>query len=153
MNYLYNGVELPDINRVWTDKNAHPYAVIFFYQKSLTDTTPIYTLSLLNQPATVGVANRFISGGGSVTGYLIEGAETEWRFVFSSDVAAGDAIQFGGVLTASSRGWSNYNILKSDGTLHLAASDPVPVSPPHDPNALLMGWLAGKRMAAMRGNA
>jgi hypothetical protein len=37
------------------------------------------------------------------------------------------------------------------GTLYLAASDPVPVSPPLDPTALLMGWLAGKRMAAMRG--
>lgn len=34
----------------------------------------------------------------------------------------------------------------------LAASDPVPVTET-DPNARIMGWIAGKRLAAQRGKA
>ena len=34
-NFLYNGVELPDINTVWTDKTAYPYAIITSFDAAL----------------------------------------------------------------------------------------------------------------------
>jgi hypothetical protein len=63
--------------------------------------------------------------------------------------------------------WANHDILYTDGSLKLAASNPfdaetgeeidvspiiVPV-PVTDHNARIQGWIAGKRLAAQRGRA
>jgi hypothetical protein len=46
--------------------------------------------------------------------------------------------------------WANTNMYYSDGSVYLAASDPIPV-PTYDPDALLQGHLVGCRLRAMRG--
>ena len=33
--YLYNGVELPDINEVWTDKETYPYITLEWDEKAV----------------------------------------------------------------------------------------------------------------------
>jgi hypothetical protein len=47
--------------------------------------------------------------------------------------------------------WTNTDILNEDGSLYLAASDPIPVGgEPIDPTSFMQGWLVGRRLAGMR---
>ena len=46
--------------------------------------------------------------------------------------------------------WSNYDILDEDGTLYLAASEPVPVTA-QNPAAMLAGFQLGAAISRMRG--
>jgi hypothetical protein len=47
--------------------------------------------------------------------------------------------------------WTSTDLMNEDGTLYLAASEPVPVSDlTPDPTSMLMGWLTGRRIASQR---
>lgn len=121
--YLYNSLRLPALPEY--DKTAYPYAIIFAYQVSLSDTTLAYTLFLLNQPATVGkmASNYLRSGGGSVAEYRIVGTGNEWQIERVIDTTSG-----GYIASTGSNPWSNYDLYNEDGkTLYLAKSDPIPV--------------------------
>ena len=45
--------------------------------------------------------------------------------------------------------WSNHDILNEDGTLRIAASDPIPVEE-ETPTVMLLGWLVGRQIAGQR---
>ena len=124
-NYLYNGVELPDINEVWTDKETYPYAVI---QDVLNGTmNPYYWLYTMGTYVTANNADASdpdycINRSGNRTKpyrsyYLKDGV---WNLY--SDKASGAVIVGDGDYPAF---WSSYDILRKDGTLYLAGSDPI----------------------------
>lgn len=126
-NYLYNGVELPDINTVWTDKETYPHSYI-----KLVDGG--YELWMLSNPYYV-----------SDSGVLAVTHDGTWTFAFCMYVDEEMAAEAGldtacwmqlgastgeNTETAFNKNvlvWSNTDILNADGTVYLAASDPVPV--------------------------
>ena len=141
MKYLYNGVELPALPE-W-DKEKYPYAVII-YGNSLNPKSVTFYVSkeiVVQKPDYDGVKLVFERDYMKTTGTT-----------YSDDFAWGELKQ----PTSTSSPyinyaiWANTDIYNPDGTLYLAASEPVPVT---DHNALVQGWIVGKRLAAMRGKA
>ena len=124
-NYLYNGVELPAV-----PKTEYPYEVIV-----QNNSSGDYFLMADDEAFTAsadGDTVRLFPG----VAYALENGE----WVESVGRTNCKAI------------WSNHNILNEDGTLYLAASDPIPVSTfTHDPISLTLGWLVGRRIAGQRG--
>lgn len=120
-NFLYNGVELPDINEVWTDKATYPYAFIsggadFGYSLTCTKVQPIHygdgEVEIRNT-ATIVYLCVFLPG------------ETEWT-IFGEDVFEGT----GSYIVASGTApvvWTNTDILNTDNTVYFAASTPTRV--------------------------
>ena len=118
MNYLYNGVELPDINTVWTDelKEQYPYAKISAYSKS-------YHLVLTEMP----VKHRLTDKGGNELGCgerttviwfdLLRGGNI-WEPQGEDDSAAWWAM-------GNAPFWTSYDIYEDTGGIYLAASEPV----------------------------
>ena len=113
--YLYNGVELPNIDTVWTDKTTYPYALITKYGSD-------YCFLLSEIPFNLYDATVQTSDGALTNakyGYAGESTDNKWKTVKTYtnifSLAIGRPI------------WANYDIYDSSGTLYLAASDPVPV--------------------------
>lgn len=114
-NYLYNGVELPELPE-W-NKERFPYALI-------SSTFIGYRLYCFEKPLSYYETGNNIYvgiGGCKMLSYHINNKggsynETEWTFEQEKD---SDYI----VDTI----WVNADIYLIDGTLYLAASDPVPV--------------------------
>lgn len=142
-NYLYNGVELPALPE-W-DKEKYPCAAISVHWAS----DNAYTLYMSSTPPVI----RSDSGG--LIGFDIKGPycytlidldiQSDWPAIRELD---GDesTISLGFI-------WTNTDIhYKDNGTLYLAASDPIPVTTPEplDPASMLMGWLVGRRIASQR---
>lgn len=130
MNYLYNGIELPDI-----PDHTYPYLYIgyngtywYFY------CTPTEVKVSMDGYAIFVTAKRYIAR---------DGEWVEGNYVGSTKII-----------------WSNTDVYYSDsveevgGTLYLSASDPIPVNPAPtlDPTALLMCWQVGNR-TRQRGGA
>ena len=151
MNYLYNGVELPALPE-W-DKETYPYAVI---TPMFATTDPnkgaklyVYSAPLYHaegELTTATACKRMIALWSYLShpeyGWYKYTSTTEIGFTDPEDMEAGDII-------ARSAVWTNTDILNEDGSIYLAASDPVPVSA-LDPQSLTAGWLVGKKIAAMR---
>ena len=151
-NYLYNGVELPAPFE-W-DRAVYPYAVIV-PSAVLSGCYRFYCF------AEVGYHNH-------ENGYMIEfiaprkcyrtksgdtGTNRDYVFDkskggiwdFYYEYGEGEKAESVQVTTPI---WANFDILNEDGSVYLAASDPIPV---YDPTALLQGYLVGCRIRAMRG--
>ena len=111
---LYNGVELPDINAVWTDKETYPYAVI----------VPIEGVTVVHFTSAVTYSNSNFGDypvGTAYTLYVLE--NNSWRFVDEgvTDTEISDT-------PTSAIIWTSHDILNTtDGTVYLAASDPIPL--------------------------
>lgn len=114
-NYLYNGVELPDISTVWTDKETYPYASI-----SVSGDMRVLTL----RTSTVYIHNgcMYRSAAGTKLDYTLE----DGAWVFDSETPyEADSRHLTGYYWTH---WTSVDILNTDdGTVWLAASDPVPV--------------------------
>lgn len=115
-NMLYNGVKLPDIDSVWTDKEAYPYAYILYVP--LDD---VYLFAAASVVSSVIDNNLLYSSNGNAFGYVYFGADS-WVFETEDHVIAGEGYGFEGFEIV----WSSYDILNSDNSVYLAASDPVP---------------------------
>jgi hypothetical protein len=123
-NCLYNGVELPSLPE-W-DKETYPYAVI---QQLNSRWFKLWVMK----------EKPYVSGN-----YLhITSDSLTWDNYYAFDNTYTDAWgSLGAVSTASQTAssfiWSNADILNEDGTLYLAASDPIPVTTatPIDPTSL-----------------
>ena len=134
-NMLYNGVELPDIDTVWTDKETYPYAYIG-YSPSLN----VYTLMCSSNPAFYKMRTTTIGGDWFVNGTLYAsglGNSTAGWVVSSQGVVSNttDSYDSKNFEAGYQIIWANYdvyrwtddNLAENDGSLYLAASDPVPV--------------------------
>jgi len=173
MNYLYNGIEFPEL-----PKTEYEYAFIYRVQRRTT--TSVSILVCLGQRGTV---NADIGPG--VTNYMYFPEVTE-RTPYLSYIKKGDAWELdeeGIIYLADDNSlgyvmnldvlsvnatkyfaieWSNFDILYRTanedagiavGDIYLAASDPVPVggvAPDIDPKAFMEGLRIGQIVRAMR---
>lgn len=117
---LYNGVELPNINTVWTNKETYPYALVI-------QNPGKYTMLF--------VAHEFGSvytdtnpSGSSYRAYPIKApyawyqlSTTGWSFLSTKDTDS--SYKIAGYPPV----WSSFDLLNEDGSVYLAASEPAPV--------------------------
>lgn len=119
-NYLYNGVELPDINAVWTDKVKYPYANVCIghttsgYWIYITGEKPYYTEELLGTKG-AKIASPYV---------VYKMVDDAWVFSSTSDQYDYDTAT---AIPVSELLWTNYDLKDEAGALYFAASDPVPV--------------------------
>lgn len=138
MNYLYNGKELPKIPVVeGLDFSFIDNEGLGFYGLYLTPNLP--------------VVKQLPTGYGDSTGDFlcnIMGGQY-WRYVpdvnswvFDSNIEADEAP----IWTLGQGIWSNHNVYNEDGTLYLAASEPVPIvpTPPSAQTAFCIGKAFGR---------
>ena len=116
-NYLYNGVELPNINGVWTDKETYPYAFI-----SEIGLLPTY-LFLCSNPVTVtpdggNYGTIHWQTGTEIATYTL--SDGVWTLQ-STETSDGSVGNYGNYII-----WSSFDLLnETDDSVILAASDPV----------------------------
>lgn len=166
MNYLYNGVELPDINSVWTDKETYPYAsLVRMYSADETGSSEAMILYLSNNVGIyqdIGGAS-FIPSGSTIRTYVFVVGAENWELI-------SDGTNVGGISHTLHNDnsdmytcvWTNYDVLverwngsnyEKTNEVHFAASTPVPVNaqtPALDLQSLFMGWKAGRLIALHR---
>ena len=139
-NYLYNGAELPDIDTVWTDKEAYPYAFI--------QTTTNGGACLRLSSGIPYCDGTYIRGENiSYKGYDFFAGETVWAFYKTTANYTGPYFGIEHSL------WASADILNEDGTVYLAASEPVPVGNNitiPDKASFMLGYLTGQRLRKMR---
>lgn len=133
-NYLYNGVELPNINTVWADKITYPYACI---ARERTNTTGAHYLYLSSAQFIVnGNGNGIgiiLDNGTTVNEYFAQKDAREWMEsgVFSSPDLTKPITQM--IIE-----WTSHDVYDEGGILYLPASDPVPVGgEPEQPETVL----------------
>ena len=123
-NYLYNGVELPELPE--RDKGAYPYAIIRLISNIRGNRAYLYYL----KTATAVVYE-------TEDDYYADGVIFSDRLeaVSIMDKESGTYPDFGELKSVNDGTfvplinmlWANVDIYKPDGTLYLAASDPIPV--------------------------
>jgi hypothetical protein len=143
MNYLYNGVELPALPE-W-DKEKYPYALIFEYTGA-ADCFGFYASSEKIQYSGNGNSPTLeypVRHGRAICECYY--GDKEWGEISEGNGGAGIGIK------AEQAVWSNFNIYTEDGTLYLAASDPIPVgsAPDIEPKTFMNGWDIGQFVRAM----
>lgn len=144
-NYLYNGIELPALP---IDKTAYPYVVISSYLGGAIPTIPYSVRAFAAKPTVwEGDDGTFIVGNADETaGYCSSKYLTAsgWNDV---STATGNGGVNSGIIK-----WSNFDIYNTDGTLYLAASEPVPIlAPAIDPLSMWLGYQAGQWVVRQRG--
>ena len=142
MNYLYNGVELPELPE-W-DKQSHPNAVITSSMSGALVLLGVGTLYYYTQSG-----GRYVFAFKDSTTYRAKNGEWvlyddgtwyENRPIASPDEEYSDFVV-----------WTDTDILSQSGSVWLAASDPIPISSfTPDPISMTMGWLVGRRIAGQR---
>lgn len=120
--YLYNGVQLPGLPE-W-DKETYPYALIVVnpepfavvpYTKVLASKFPFVWMDY----GFTAFANS--SQTDSYVHSVINEGETEWSEVIT---VSQNGVSTNGEETVI---WANHDILNEDGSLYLAASEPIPI--------------------------
>lgn len=150
-NVIYNGISLPDIDEVWVDKETYPYA---FIVESGVSHRSDYTLYLVDSPV------YFQPTGDSSANNCIYPSNVNAQYTYfchlvgdynpdgtiTWDLTAENA-DFSGIVVYDRKIiWVNTDMLNVDGTLYLAASDPIPVDPtsrPFDLRSWLIGYILG----------
>lgn len=119
-NYLYNGVELPDINTVWTDKTTYPYAMIARANSGK------YQLRVSNAPfyyeeTSYGTAEAGSSGTQLISSVSVDPvADGVWGALTQSYGA--DTV----LLYSTPFLWANHDVVYKDtDNVYQAATDPV----------------------------
>lgn len=139
-NYLYNSVELPDINTVWTDKETYPYAIII---KSTILSTTYYELQLYREMFTCysPAFEKYclVANGSDNLKSTIKSTDTEWATptVVERDIII-ETVEVDGVsrnynvrlcnYPSDYVFWTNHTFYDENGDVWFAASDPVPLT-------------------------
>lgn len=134
---LYNGVKLPNVDSVWTDKETYPYAVISmvdmgsivegsyqyglallksisYFEEPQIYTDDVYLAYLLtNSPELQTILAAYGANAGLLSDGWISGNQGEIN---------------SGALGVTANSWANHDILNPDGSTYLAASDPIPLN-------------------------
>lgn len=112
---LYNGVELPDINTVWTDKATYPYAYIL--HRTETDQY------IFAAGAVEGYSNNsyFLNLGKPHICAILSDGEWGESTIYnpSYDGVACYSDSWGSLV------WCNHNLCNENGSVYLAASAPI----------------------------
>lgn len=133
--YLYNGIELPDINDVWKDRETYPYASIQFGNL-------LYYLILSSSEVQYGTGTTsskkksFGKKNGITTKYFLR--NDSWLVVTEGEAFLANDVILGFDDKDVQIVWSNHDVTTIDNgvpndTIYLAASDPVPVGGEPEP--------------------
>ena len=124
INYLYNGIELPDIHTVWIDEESYPYACI---ARRRTSANGSYQYLYLSSVPFI-VTNDYGYGIGiiqdndtTIMRYLTYPGSSGWEEIGTFTPPTEDTT------TQMLVEWSSHNIYDDEQTLYIAASDPVQV--------------------------
>jgi hypothetical protein len=129
---LYNGKELPPLPE-W-DREKYPYAWI---RKATTSATyHLMMVSEISYALTVGGVNGIAYSQENTIRYRASNGTWDDVTISSDGVSAIEGIV-----------WANFDVLNADGSLYLAASDPVPVVDTFTRGYLLGAELRNKRPA------
>lgn len=146
---LYNGVQLVDINTVWTDKETYPYAVISD-APGFVDSGFVYQLMISSSPTEItSSGTRYHVSNAVAKDYMIFVYNEEIDSALQEEVGISlkeyaamafgmeldvwtlvqeyDNYEAGFAIDSCPTRWANHDILSEDGTVYLAASDPIPV--------------------------
>lgn len=122
MNYLYNGAELPALPKL-----SHPYAfitrILNYYTLYTTETTE-HGYNSSNNWSLTAIPSHTLN-------------EQKWKNI---DNAAETNPSIVYVI------WANFDIIAEDGTLYLAASEPVPVYPTVPKVSPQLAFTIGKQL-------
>ena len=140
--YLYNGVKLPDINTVWTDKEKYPYAVIYTKPNE-------YSLRLTQYPIQCQIKNvssitLYDRYGAMACSYKLNVESGMWELSWSGVTEGESGFFFSYNGTDGIRPdviWANHDVYHyGSEDVYLFASDSANVL---NPTAILMGFLTG----------
>lgn len=124
-NYLYNGKELPELPN-W-DKETYPYAIVFLnYDRYIFE--PFNAGSFYYDEENKALLTH--SPHTKSDTYQFDEGDTEWSLRSNAgDCSASHTnnLFYGYCRNYNTPIWTNTDILKEDGSVYLAASDPVPV--------------------------
>lgn len=122
-NYIYNGIKLPALPE-W-DKETYPYAVI-------GRVTTNYLLRVAKSAC-------YRTSAVYIPGPIMQWTCKDGVWSGPSELTASRY-----TFISSRTYWSNHNIFSADGTLYLAASEPIPV-PTWIPDltSMVLGWQIG----------
>ena len=137
-NYLYNGVKLPPLPE-W-DKETYPYAVIITtssgYVLFVCQQEPAPRPAVSDDPSYIWFGEYDYK---PMSAYCYE-PYSQWEELSTSFSYCSNNIF-----------WTNTDIYNEDGSVYLAASEPVPVGgEPIDPTSFMQGYIVGRRLAGMR---
>lgn len=131
--YLYNGIRLPALPE-W-DRGVYPYVFIYLYQYDGNPDNSQYVLEYTENRVAVGENKALLYTTGSRLSYELvasDGSPTissdgSWVFDKEYDADTYSTWYFSIGNYRRTPIWANHNIDNPDGTVYLAASDPVPV--------------------------
>lgn len=134
-NFLYNGVELPGLPETWNEA-AHPHLFIRVVSLDGSAENAVYSLFAASAAA-VSYDDNGILFPSSAVGEKYAVSDGAW---VESSESLSDAFYIkrndGFLYTL----WANFDILNSDGSVYIAASEPVPVVEKF-PIREWIGWL------------
>ena len=128
---LYNGVKLPNIDTVWTDKTKYPYVAISD-NLNYGDGLKVYELYCSTEPAYFK-NNRSCQNGESIVFICVDdafagmtgGEIPAWQWLFDFEHGGAGTGGNGALLYDEVVIYSNHNIVKDDDSIYLSASDPI----------------------------
>ena len=148
MNYLYNGVELPDIYSV-VDRDTHPYLVMRQSAAGAFVCVCMSEVPVISEiDSSVGTLWLGPEGNGIVVCKIIDGS---WEVIRETEGGNGFYPIIGGLSVIF---WVSFDLYYADDIVDSGggeapsgvafyASDPIPVNPPN-PTAMLMGYMVGQ---------
>lgn len=140
--YMYNGIQLPKLPKL--DRETYPYAHI-----EMDVSTKVYHLRIHAVP--IVVANDELSYTSFATDVWMNyfSGIDEWGFSLTSSNGDSERSHKLNRETGMVLVWADYDIFKADGSVYLAASDPIPVLQ-RIPSAMLLGFQVGQALRRMR---
>lgn len=115
-NYLYNGVELPDISPFLKDVQTYPYVIIY------KATSSYKLIQSSSKPYKESNRNFVVFPHTYGYEYILRTGKDDWEHQYDHNSVT---LNIGG----DSLIWTNKDILNEDGSVYFAASEPVPVEP------------------------
>lgn len=147
-NMLYNGVELPALPALPDGIDPNVWCCYAIYHKRSSNT---YNLWVTKIPVTYN-GSKVIASDGRIYYDCTIGSSVEWSYINATSGSSSSGTS--GTFVVD---WSNVDVLNSDGTLYLAASDPVDPNAPDVPElsitplgAFLLGQQLRRNLAAVR---
>lgn len=126
---LYNGVKLPELPE-W-DREKYPYAVLVY---GTGDSVPYWVYFCSNQPYINSSDKVVINEKTGGTGLSLTGTKAIYYRYYNLENTVGweDSPSYSDLLSPISISkdrvfWGNADILNTDGTVYLGASDPIPL--------------------------
>lgn len=125
VSYSYNGAIVPYIDEVWTDKEAYPNAIITASEDRVTLMFGKIS-SFDGETITMQDASLYIYTDSQA---VVEELAASYIYISAGEwsIPAG-SVPSERTIPASAVTWTSHDILNGDGSVYLAASDPIPVS-------------------------